>query len=157
MNALQLSTTQVLRQSLAVEPIRFYSLPRCSGNHRWRRHQAVIALGRKPIIQSVAAGSSLIRKGNFLIAKMLAHVLDQVLHAVRHVQRSYESLLMVHKGHRNALFVYIQSGKYVVLFWYKRFLSHAECLLVQCLLASAHCSRALAVRSRHPSYKSTEG
>src|SRR5262245_58085665 len=69
--------------------------------------KAVIALGRKPIIQSVAGRSSLIRKGNFLLGKMLAHVLDQVLHAVRHVQRSYESLLMIDKGHRDALFVYI--------------------------------------------------
>src|SRR5262245_30048141 len=126
MNALQLSTTQVLRQSSAVEPIRFYSLPRCSGNHRWRRHQAVIALGRKPIIQSVAARSSLIHKRNLLLSKMLANVLHQVLHAVRHVQRADESLLMVHKGRRNALFVYFQSGKHIILLWYKCLLSHAE-------------------------------
>src|SRR5215510_2260429 len=137
MNALQLSTAQVLRQASAVETIGFNSLPQSSRYHRWRRHQAVIALGRKPIIQSVAGRSSLIRKGNFLLGKMLAHVLDQVLHAVRHVQRSYESLLMIDKGHRDALFVYIQSAKHVVLLGYKGSLSHAECLLAQCLWVPA--------------------
>src|SRR5262245_48448030 len=65
---------------------------------------------------------------------MLVHVLEQVLHTVRHVQRSYESLLMVAKSHRDAFLVYVQAGKHIILLWYKCFLPHAECLLVQCLL-----------------------
>src|SRR5262245_25248601 len=65
---------------------------------------------------------------------MLAHVLEQVLHTVRHGQRSYESLLMVTKSHRDAFLVYIQPRKHIILLGYKCFLSHAECLLVQWLL-----------------------
>jgi len=116
------------------EPIGFDSLPGRSGNHRRCRHQAVIPLGRQPIIQSIPGRSSLIHKCHLLVGKMLAHVLEQVLHTVRHVQRSYESLLMVTKSHRDAFLVYVQAGKHIILLWYKCFLSHAQCLLVQCLL-----------------------
>src|SRR5262249_19396617 len=133
-NALQLSTTQALRQPSAVETIGFDSLPGSSRNHRRCRHQAVIPLGPQPIIQSIPGRSSLIHKRNLPIGKMLAHVLEQVLHTVRHVQRSYESLLMVAKRHRDAFLVYVQAGKHIILLRYKCFLSHAECLLVQCLL-----------------------
>src|SRR5262245_35605178 len=133
-NAPELSTAQALRQASAVEAIGFDSLPGSSRNHRRCRHQAVIPLGRKPIIQSIPGRSSLIHKRNPLIGKMLAHVSDQVFHTVRHVQRSYESLLMVAKSHRDTFLVYVQAGKHIILLWYKCFLSHAECLLVQCLL-----------------------
>ena len=57
-NALQLSTAQALRQASAVEPIRFDSLPWTSRNHRRCRHQALIPLGRQPIIQSIPGRSS---------------------------------------------------------------------------------------------------
>ena len=80
--------------------------------------------------------SSLIHKRNLLIAKMLAYVLEQALHTVRHVQRSYESLLVITKRHRDTSLVYVQAGKHVVVLWYKRFLSHGECLLEQCLWVS---------------------
>src|SRR5262249_17760258 len=133
-NAAELSAAQALRQASAVEPIGFDSLPGSSRNHRRCRHQAVIPLGRQPIIQSIPGRSSLIHERNLLIGKMLAHVLEQVLHTVRHGQRSYESLLMVTKSHRDAFLVYIQPRKHIILLGYKCFLSHAECLLVQWLL-----------------------
>src|ERR1700756_1547999 len=136
MNAPQLPTTQILRQPATVEPIRFDFLAWSFGNHRGRGHQALIALGRKPVIQSVAARSSLIDKGNLLVDKMLAHMFNQVLRTVGHVQRSYEPSLVIAKRHRDTFLIYVQAGKHVIVLWYERFLSHAECLLAQCLLVS---------------------
>src|SRR5262245_2674473 len=87
-----------------------------------------------PSYNPLPGRSSLIHERNLLFGKMLAHVLEQVLHTVRHGQRSYESLLMVTKSPRDAFLVYIQPRKHIILLGYKCFLSHAECLLVQWLL-----------------------
>src|SRR5688572_17625090 len=135
-NALQLSTAQAFRQSSAVQPIGFDSLPWSSRDHRRCRHQTVVTLGRQPIIQSVPRRSSLIDERNLLIGIMLAYVLEQVLHIVRHVQRSHEPLLVITKRHRDTSLVYVQPGKHIVLLWYKRLLPHTKCLLAQCLWLS---------------------
>src|SRR5215831_669945 len=132
-NTLQLSTAQVLREGSAVEAIRFDSLSWSSRNHRRCYHQALLLLSRQPIIQSIPGRSSLIDKRNLLIGKLLAHMMEQVLHTVRHVQRPHESLLVIAKRHRNAFLGYVQAGKHLVLLWYKCLLSHAQCLLAQCL------------------------
>src|SRR5262245_60332741 len=94
-----------------------------SGNHRWRGNQTGIGLGRQPIIQPIPGRSSLIDKGNLLIREVLADIMQQRLRFMRHVQRSDKSL-MIRKRHRHTLFAHVQSGKDIVVPWYKQLASH---------------------------------
>src|SRR5215813_11905161 len=123
MDALQLSPTKTLGQSFTVEPVGLYSLSWRFGNHRRRGNQTGISLGRQPIIQPIPGRSSLIDKGNLLIREVLADIMQQRLHFMRHVQRSDKSL-MIRKRHRHTLFAHVQSGKDIVVPWYKRLASH---------------------------------
>src|SRR5436853_7298173 len=123
MDPFELSSTQILGQSDTVEPIGLHSLSWRFGNHRWSGDQARIPLSRKPIIQPVPRGSSLIDKGHLLIRKVIAYMVQQVLHFIRHAQGSDESLVST-KSCRDALFVYVQSGKHIILPGDKRLVSH---------------------------------
>src|SRR5262249_3306240 len=102
MNAFQLSSTQTFRQGFTIEPIGLHPLSWSSGDHRWSGDQAPIPLSRKPIIQPVPCGSSLIGKGHLLIRKVVVYMVQQVLHFIRHAQGSDESL-MTAKSCRDAL------------------------------------------------------
>src|SRR5262245_52064973 len=130
MNAFQLSSTQTFRQGFTVEPIGLHPLSWSSGDHRWSGDQAPIPLSRQPIIQPVPRGSSLIGKGHLFIRKVVAYMVQQVLHFIRHAQGSDESL-MTAKSCRDALFVHV-----------------GQCLLFQALYQSTR------NENRHPSYKS---
>ena len=152
MNAFELSSTQALGQPSTVESIRFYSLSWRSGNHRGRGDQALITLSRKPIIQPVSSRSSLIDKGDLLIPKMLAHVIQQVLYAIRHLQRTDESLLIA-KRCRDTFFIHIQPGKHIVISGYERLASHLSTSLAQWLWF-APLYQSTRSEERHPSYKS---
>ena len=118
MNAFELSPAQTLGQSSAVKPVGLHSVSWSSGDHRWSGDHAAITVSRKPIIQPVPRRSSLIDKGNPLIGKVLAHVIEQVLHTVRHLQRSDKSMV-TRKSRRDTLFTYIQSGKHIILLGYE--------------------------------------
>jgi len=78
-----------------------------------------------------------------------------MLRAIRHVQRSHKSLLVIAKGDRDASLLYAQAGKHIVLLWSKRFLSHAQCLLAQYFVGQRIVSEhsRLEVESHHTSLK----
>src|SRR5215831_5016204 len=152
MNAFQLSSTQTFRQGFTVEPIGLHPLSWSSGDHRWSGDQAPIPLSRQPIIQPVPRGSSLIGKGHLLIRKVVAYMVQQVLHFIRHAQGSDESL-MTAKSCRDALFVHVQAGKHIILPGDKRLVSHLSASFGQCLLFQA-LYQSTRIENRHPSYKS---
>src|SRR5262250_2904186 len=154
MNAFQLSSTQTFRQGFTVEPIGLHPLSWSSGDHRWSGDQAPIPLSRKPIIQPVPCGSSLIGKGHLLIRKVVVYMVQQVLHFIRHAQGSDESL-MTAKSCRDALFVHVQAGKHIILSGDKRLVSHRSASFGQCLLFQA-LYQSTRIENRHPSYKSLE-
>src|SRR5262245_10078588 len=155
MNAFQLASTQTFRQGFTVEPIGLHPLSWSSGDHRWSGDQAPIPLSRKPIIQPVPCGSSLIGKGHLLIRKVVVYMVQQVLHFIRHAQGSDESL-MTAKSCRDALFVHVQAGKHIILSGDKRLVSHRSASFGQCLLFQA-LYQSTRIENRHPSYKSQEG
>src|SRR5215813_6271304 len=155
MNAFQLSSTQTFRQGFTVEPIGLHPLSWSSGDHRWSGDQAPIPLSRKPIIQPVPCGSSLIGKGHLLIRKVVVYMVQQVLHFIRHAQGSDESL-MTAKSCRDALFVHVQAGKHIILSGDKRLVSHRSASFGQCLLFQA-LYQSTRIENRHPSYKSHTG
>src|SRR5215813_10694591 len=155
MNAFQLSSTQTFRQGFTVEPIGLHPLSWSSGDHRWSGDQAPIPLSRKPIIQPVPCGSSLIGKGHLLIRKVVVYMVQQVLHFIRHAQGSDESL-MTAKSCRDALFVHVQAGKHIILSGDKRLVSHRSASFGQCLLFQA-LYQSTRIENRHPSYKSQTG
>src|SRR6266850_4549558 len=113
-DAFELSPTQVLRQSPTVEPIGLHSLSWSFGDHRWRGDQAGVGFRHQPIIQSVPRRSSLVGKGHLLIAKVLAHMVHKMLHAIGHTQGTNKSL-MIGEGHRDAPLVDVQSAKHLVI------------------------------------------
>src|SRR4029450_1808801 len=152
MNAFQLSSTQTFRQSFTVEPIGLHPLSWSSGDHRWSGDQARISLSRQPIIQPVPRWSSLIDKGHLLIRKVVAYMVQQVLHFIRHAQGSDESLVST-KSCRDALFVHVQSGKHIILPGDKCLVSHLSASFGQCLLFQA-LYQSTRIENRHPSYKS---
>src|SRR5262245_28678082 len=154
MNAFQLSSTQTFRQGFTVEPIGLHPLSWSSGDHRWSGDQAPIPLSRQPIIQPVPRGSSLIGKGHLLIRKVVAYMVQQVLHFIRHAQGSDESL-MTAKSCRDALFVHVQAGKHIILPGDKRLVSHLSASFGQCLLFQA-LYQSTRIENRHPSYKSQD-
>src|SRR5215475_15386780 len=154
MNAFQLSSTQTFRQGFTVEPIGLHPLSWSSGDHRWSGDQAPIPLSRQPIIQPVHRGSSLIGKGHLLIRKVVAYMVQQVLHFIRHAQGSDESL-MTAKSCRDALFVHVQSGKHIILPGDKRLVSHLSASFGQCLLFQA-LYQSTRIENRHPPYKSQD-
>src|SRR5262245_22364401 len=154
MNAFQLSSTQTFRQGFTVEPIGLHPLSWSSGDHRWSGDQAPIPLSRQPIIQPVPRGSSLIGKGHLLIRKVVAYMVQQVLHFIRHAQGSDESLVTA-KSCRDALFVHVQSGKHIILPGDKRLVSHLSASFGQCLLFQA-LYQSTRIENPHPSYKSQE-
>src|SRR4029077_20624303 len=133
MDAFELSSTKILRYPAAVEPIGLHSLSRRLGNHRRRSNQALISLGLKPIIQSIARGSSLIGKRYLLIAIVLTNVVHQVLHIIRQVQRLQRSLV-IGKSDRETFLAHIESGKHVVVTRDKGLGSHRSASLVQRLI-----------------------
>src|SRR6185295_934068 len=144
----ELSSSQTFRQPSTVEPVGLHSLSWSSGNHRWSGDQAPITLSHKPIIQPVPRRSSLIDKGNLLIPNVLAHMIQQVIHAIRHVQRPDESLRTA-KSCRDTLFVHIQSGKHIIFPGYKRLVFHLVTPVDNGFYLN-HCTRALAVRTDIP-------
>src|SRR5918993_1497309 len=152
MNAFDLSTAQTLGQSSTVKPVGLHSVSWSSGDHRWSGDHAAIAVSRQPIIQPVARRSSLIDKGNLLIGKVLAHVIEQVLHTMRHLQGS-DKPTVTHKSCRDTLFTYIQSGKHIIFLWYERRVSHLSASSREWLLFQPLYQRTRHV-DRHPSYKS---
>src|SRR5215813_7112465 len=152
MNAFQLSSTQTFRQGFTVEPIGLHPWSWSSGDHRWSGDQAPIPLSRKPIIQPVPCGSSLIGKGHLLIRKVVVYMVQQVLHFIRHAQGSDESL-MTAKSCRDALFVHVQAGKHIILSGDKRLVSHRSASFGQCLLFQA-LYQSTRIENQHPSYKS---
>src|SRR6266536_1262304 len=154
MNAFQLSSTQTFRQGFTVEPIGLHPLSWSSGDHRWSGDQARIPLSRQPIIQPVPRGSSLIDKGHLLIRKVVAYMVQQVLHFIRHAQGSDESLVST-KSCRDALFVHVQSGKHIILPGNKCLVSHLSASFGQCLLFQA-LYQSTRIENRHPSYKSQD-
>jgi hypothetical protein len=154
MNAFQLSSTQTFRQSFTVEPIGLHPLSWSSGDHRWSGDQARISLSRQPIIQPVPRWSSLIDKGHLLIRKVVAYMVQQVLHFIRHAQGSDESLVST-KSCRDALFVHVQSGKHIILPGDKCLVSHLSASFGQCLLFQA-LYQSTRIENRHPSYKSQD-
>src|SRR5207249_3712941 len=98
--------------------------------------------------------SSLIDKGHLLICKMLAYVVQQVLHFIRHAQGSDESLVTA-KGCRDALFVNVQSGKYIIVTSDKCLASHRSASLIQWLkFQPLYLLLSTRGEPRHPSYKS---
>src|SRR4030095_12291235 len=131
MNAFQLSSTQTFRQGFTVEPIGFHPLSWSSGDHRWSGDQARIPLSRKSIIQPVPCGSSLVGKGHLLIRKVVAYMVQQGLHFIRHAQGSDESLVST-KSCRDALFVHIQSAKHIILSGNNCLVSHLSASFGQC-------------------------
>src|SRR4029434_9237629 len=152
MNAFQLSSTQTFRQGFTVEPIGLHPLSWSSGDHRWSGDQAPIPLSRKPIIQPVPRGSSLVGKGHLLIRKVVAYMVQQGLHFIRHAQGSDESLVST-KSCRDALFVHIQSGKHIILSGNNCLVSHLSASFGQCLWFQA-LYQSTRIKNRHPSYKS---
>src|SRR5262245_39830041 len=152
MNAFDLSTTQALRQSSTVEPVGLDSFSWSFGDHRRSRHQAPITLSRKPFIQPEACRSSLIDKGNLLIRKVLAHVIQQVLNFVVHMIRPDDSL-QVSKCRRDTLFTDIQSGKHIIIIGDECFVSHLSASIAQRLLFQP-LYQSTRGEDRHPSYKS---
>src|SRR4029453_16356806 len=154
MNAFRLSSTQTFRQSFTVEPIGLHPLSWSSGDHRWSGDQARISLSRQPIIQPVPRWSSLIDKGHLLIRKVVAYMVQQVLHFIRHAQGSDESLVST-KSCRDALFVHVQSGKHIILPGDKCLVSHLSASFGQCLLFQA-LYQSTRIENRNPSYKSQD-
>src|SRR5918996_387681 len=152
MNAFDLPSAQALGQSATVEPIGLHSLSWRSGDHRWSGDQAPIPLSRNPIIQPVPRRSSLIDKGNLLIRKVLAHVVQQVLHAIGHLQGADKSLL-ASESCRNTLFTHIQSGKHIILLGYERLIPHLSASIRQWVLFTP-LYQSPRGENRHPSYKS---
>src|SRR5918996_3311830 len=152
MNTFQLPPTQVLREPSTVDPIGLNPLSWSSGNHRRSGDQAWIGLRHQLIIQSVARWSSLVSKGNLLIGKMLAHVVNQMLRLIRHGQRSNKALVIT-KSHRDLILAHIQSDKHIVVLWYKRLASHQSASSVRWRFRHCTSNGGLGVR-RHPSYKS---
>src|SRR4029434_2814976 len=156
MNAFQLSSTQTFRQSFTVEPIGLHPLSWSSGDHRWSGDQARMSLSRQPIIQPVPRGSSLIDKGHLLIRKVVAYMVQQVLHFIRHAQGSDESLVST-KSCRDALFVHIQSGKHIILTGNKCLASHRSASLIQWLkFQPLYLLLSTRGEPQHPSYKSQD-
>ena len=96
--------------------IGLHSLSWSLGDHRWRGDQARVGLRHQPIIQSVPRRSSLVGKGHLLIAKVLAHMIHKMLHAIGHTQATNKSL-MISEGHRDAALVDVQSSKHFVIGW----------------------------------------
>src|SRR4029434_6157991 len=118
--------------------------------------QARISLSRQPIIQPVPRGSSLIDKGHLLIRKVVAYMVQQVLHFIRHAQGSDESLVST-KSCRDALFVHVQSGKHIILPGNKCLASHRSASLIQWLkFQPLYLLLSTRGEPQHPSYKSQE-
>src|SRR5207249_11197077 len=100
--------------------------------------------------------SSLIDKGHLPICKVLAYVVQQVLHFIRHAQGSDESLVTA-KGCRDALFVNVQSGKYIIVTSDKCLASHRSASLIQWLkFQPLYLLLSARGEPRHPSYKSQD-
>ncbi len=154
MDAFELSATKILRDPSAIEPIGLHSLSGRFGNHRRRSDQARISLGLQPIIQSVARGSSLIRKHHLLIGIVLTNVVHKMFDLVRHVQRLKKSLV-IGKRYRDTFLVHIESGKDIVVTRYERFVSHRSASLVQWLnFRPFYLVLSARGEPRHPSYRS---
>src|SRR5258705_2079952 len=149
MNALELAPTQILCQSQAVEPIGLHSLSWRFRNHRWRGYQARVLLSDQPVIQSIARRSSLIGKGYFLIAIVLANMVHKMIDTVGHAHRLQQSL-MIGKSDRDTFLVHIESGKHVVIASDERLASHRSASLVQRLIDFSHCTL-----MEHSRYSST--
>ena len=152
--AFELSATKILRDPSAIEPIGLYSLSGRFGNHRRRSDQARISLGLQPIIQSVARGSSLIRKHHLLIGIVLTNVVHKMFDLVRHVQRLKKSLV-IGKRYRDTFLVHIESGKDIVVTRYEHLGSHRSASLVQWLnFRPLYLVWSARGEPRHPSYRS---
>src|SRR6266550_2170038 len=152
MDAPELSPTQVLRQSPTVKSIGLHSLSWSFGDHRWRGDQAGVGFRHQPIIQSVPRRSSLVGKGHLLIAKVLAHMIHKMLHAIGHTQGTNKSL-MIGEGHRDAPLVDVQSAKHLVIRRLECFAFHRCPSLAQRFSLQPLYRRTLDL-ARHPSYKS---
>src|SRR6266566_4294506 len=139
MDALELAPTQILCQSQAVKPIGLHSLSWRFRNHRWRGYQARVLLSDQPVIQSIARRSSLIGKGYFLIAIVLANMVHKMIDTVGHAHRLQQSL-MIGKSDRDTFLVHIESGKHVVIASDERLASHRSASLVQRLIDFSHCT-----------------
>src|SRR5262245_47536495 len=154
MDAFELSAPKILRDPSAIEPIGLHSLSWRFGNHRRRSDQARISLGLQPIIQSVARGSSLIRKHHLLIGIVLTDVVHKMFDLVRQVQRLKKSLV-IGKRYRDTFLVHIESGKHIVVTRYERLGSHRSASLVQWLnFRPFYLVLSARGEPRHPSYRS---
>lgn len=143
---------QALGQCSTVEPVGLDSFSWSSRDHRRSGDQTPITFSRKPIIQTVACWSSLIDKGNLLLCKVFAHVIQQVIHFVRHLQRPDKSS-PIGKSRRDTLFAHIQSGKHIIVLRYETFLLHLSASLAQRLVFGP-LYQSTRDEDRQPSYKS---
>jgi len=141
-------------KALTVEPIGLHPLSWSSGIIDGAADQARIPLSRKPIIQPVPRGSSLIDKGHLLIRKVLRTWFSRssTLYGMLKDRMNPWCPLKVC---RDALLSTSSPANTIILPGDKRLVSHLSASFAQCLLFQA-LYQSTRIENRHPSYKSQD-